>query len=138
MFKIYRYLVFHHFFIALGALFGGAAAIFDPYQPLGVPLELLEGSPFRNYLIPGIILFTVIGLGNLFSALTALKKNEQQGYISSVFSWALMIWIVVQCIMINAVDFLHILYFILGLLGAVLSMRILSEKNAFPANLFRR
>ena len=138
MVKIYRFLAIHHFIIAIGALFGGAAALINPYEPLGVPLELLEGSPFDNYLIPGLILFTIIGVGNLFSSCTAVKSSKHQGYISSVFSWGLMIWIVVQCIMINAIDFLHVLYFILGLLGAVLAMSILYEQRAFPTNLFGR
>ena len=138
MVKIYRFLVVHHFLIAIGALFGGMAAMLDPFEPLGVPHELLDGSPFESYLIPGLILFTVIGLGNLFSAYAAVKRSKHQGYISSVFSWGLMIWIVIQCIMINAIDFLHVLYFVLGLLGAVLAMRILYEQRAFPTNLFGR
>jgi len=138
MVKIYRFLVVHHFLISIGALFGGMAAMLDPFEPLGVPHELLDGSPFDSYLIPGLILFTIIGVGNLFSAYTALKRSKHQGYISSVFSWGLMIWIVVQCIMINTIDYLHVLYFALGLLGAVLAMRILYEQRAFPTNLFRR
>jgi len=138
MVKIYRFLVVHHIIIAIGALFGGLAAIIDPFEPLGVPNELLNGSPFDSYLIPGLILFTVIGVGNLFSAYTATKRSKHQGYISSVFSWGLMIWIVVQCIMINTIDFLHVLYFVLGLLGAFLAMRILYEQRAFPTNLLGR
>lgn len=138
MVKIYQFLAVHHFIIAIGALFGGMAAIIDPFEPLGVPNELLDGSPFDNYLIPGLILFTIIGAGNLIGAYTAVKRSKHQGYISSVFSWALMIWIVVQCIMIDAIDFLHVLYFALGLLGAVLAMLILYEQRVFPTNLFGR
>ena len=132
---IYRILLIIHLFVGVGALFGGAAAIADPHQPLGVPAELLEGSPFGSYLIPGLILFVVIGLGHMLSALTAIKKSEWQGYISSVFSWALMIWIVVQVIIINQVVFLHVLYFFFGLAGAVMAMRILFERRQFPANI---
>lgn len=130
----YRILLIIHLFVGLGALGGGLVAIVDPYKPLGIPVELLEGSPFSNYLVPGLILFVIIGMGHIFSALTVIKKSKWQGYISSVFSWALMIWIVVQCIIINTVEFLHILYFLIGLLGAVLAMRILFEQGQFPAN----
>ncbi len=131
-----RYLCYLHFFIAIGALFGGMAGMLSPYEPLGIPNELLEGSPFSSYFIPSLILFAIIGLGHTFSGLTALKNSKHQGYISSVFSWALMIWIVVQCIIIETVDFLHVLYFILGLIGAVLGFLILAERRQFPANLF--
>lgn len=108
----------------------------NTYEPLGIPNDLLEGSPFSNYFIPSLILFTVIGLGHAFSGLAALKNSKYQGYISSVFSWALMIWIVVQCIIIETVDFLHVLYFILGLIGAGLGFFVLVERRQFPANLF--
>lgn len=123
--RVYRILLCLHLFVGLGAIFGGLAGMLNPYQPLGIPLDLIEGSPFSNYFVPSLILFTVIGLGHLFSDLTAWHRSYQQGYISSVFSWALVIWIVVQCIFMRAVAFPHVLYFLIGLAGAVLAMRII-------------
>lgn len=105
----------------------------NPIDPLGIPLELLEGSPFSNYFIPSLILFTVIGIGHTFSGWAALKNSHYQGYISSVFSWALMIWIVVQCLIMETVAFLHILFFSIGLIGAVLAMLLLFEKSQLVA-----
>lgn len=136
--KLYRFLFILHTFVSVGALFGGIGGMLDPHEPLGIPAELLEGSPFSSYFVPSLILFVVIGLGHGFSALTAKRNSKNQGYISSVFSWALMIWIVVQCIMINTVDFLHVLYFLIGLAGAIVAMRILYEQRLFPANLFQK
>ena len=131
----YRLLFAFHMFVGIGAVGGGLAAIINPQEPLGVPVDALKNSPFSNYLIPGIILFTVIGLGNIISALMFRFKLKIQGYISSVFSWALVIWIVVQCIMLNAIASLHIIFFIIGLIEAVLSMIILYEQRLFPVNL---
>ncbi len=133
-----RFLCYLHFFVGVGALFGGMGGMLNPYDPLGIPAELLEGSPFSSYFFPSLILFTIIGLGHTFSGWAALKNSQYQGYISSVFSWALMIWIVVQCLIINAVDFLHVLYFFIGLIGAVLAMLLLFEKRQFPANLVKK
>ncbi len=127
-----------HFFVGIGALFGGGAAILDPLNPLGVPLAILENSPFENFLIPGLILFLIIGIGSLVSGLMAVSKSDYQGYYSSVSSWALMIWIVVQCLMIRAVAFPHVLFFLIGLAGAVLALSILYDKRQFPANLLRK
>jgi len=132
---IYRLIFALHVFVGIGAMAGGLAAITNPQNPFEMPAETLVNSPFSNFLIPGIILFTIIGLGNVFSALMFCFKSKYQGYISSVFSWALVIWIVVQCIMLNAVAFLHILFFSIGLLQAGLSMIILFERRQFPANL---
>jgi hypothetical protein len=133
--KSHRFLFFLHAFVGLGAISGGLAAILNPQEPLGVSTELLSNSPFNNYLIPGIILFTIIGLGNIISAVTIHFKSRFQGYISSVFSWALVIWIIVQCIMISTIHFLHILYFFIGVIEVVLSTNILFEQNLYPANL---
>ncbi len=136
--RVHVSLVILHLFVGIGALFGGAAAILDPHTPLGMPAEALKYSPFRNYLVPGIILFTVIGIGNVASALMFRFKSKYQGYISGVFSGALVIWIVVQCIMLRAVVFLHVLYFVIGLVGAALSMMLLFEQDLFPANIVKK
>lgn len=127
-----------HYFVGIGALFGGGAAILNPLSPLGVPLDLLINSPFENFLVPGLILFLIIGIGSIISGLMAMLKSNYQGYFSSVSSWALMIWIVVQCFMIRAVAFPHVLYFLIGLAGAVFAFSILDVKQQFPANHLRK
>jgi len=131
----YRLLFALHAFVGLGAMGGGMMAILNPQGPGGMSTDALKNSSFSNFLIPGIILFTVIGLGNVFSAIMILFKSRFQGYISSVFSWALVIWIIVQCIMLNMVISLHVIFFIIGLVQAILSMNILFRQRSFPVNL---
>lgn len=132
---VYRLLFALHIFVGIGAVAGGLAAIINPQEPLGITVESLKYSPFNNYLIPGIILFSIIGLGNIISALMLYIKSRFQGYISSVFSWALVIWIVVQCVMLRSVVLLHILFLIIGLIEAVLSASILFQLRLFPTNI---
>lgn len=132
---VYRFLFSLHVFVGIGAILGGGAAILNPLEPLGMPVDPLKNSPFSNYLIPGIILFFVLGLGNIISALTFYFRSKFQGYISSIFSWALVIWIVVQCIMLNDVVFLHVLFFIIGLIQASLSIILLFQQRLFPTNI---
>lgn len=133
--RIYRLLFALHVFVGIGAIGGGVATFINSENPLGMSAKYLKNSPFHNYLIPGIILFTIIGLGNIISALMFRWNLKFQGYASSVFSWALVIWIVVQCIMLEAVAFPHVLFFCIGLVQAALSMTILFEKRQFPANI---
>lgn len=133
--KVYKILFALHLFVGIGAIAGGLAAITNPYEPLGMPIDLLKNSPFSNYLIPGIILFTIIGIGNIFSALAFRFKLKLQGYISSIFSFALVIWIIIQCIILNTIAFLHGLFFLIGIIQAVLSISILIDKRLFPANI---
>lgn len=136
--KVYRILFSLHIFVGIGGMAGGLAAIMNPQSPLGMPVESLKNSPFKDYFIPGVILFTIIGLGNLMSALILHRKTRYQGYISSVFSWALVIWILVQCIMLKAVAFLHILFFVIGLIQAILALSMLFEKELFPTNIIKK
>ena len=134
--KLYRFLFCLHIFVGIGAIFGGLASILNPQEPLGVTAESMPNFPFANFLIPGIILFTIIGLGSIISALAIIFKSKYHGYISCVFSFALMIWIIVQCIMISLLTFLHVLYFLFGLIGVVLSVIILLNLGLFPTNIF--
>ncbi len=130
-----RSLFWLHLFVGIGAIAGGLAAITNPLAPMGMPVEALKKSPFTSYLIPGIILFTVIGVGNVFSAIMFRFKLRFQGYISSIFSWALVIWIIIQCIMLQAVVALHVIFFIIGLIQGILSTIILFDKRLFPTNI---
>jgi hypothetical protein len=132
---VYRLLFALHLFVGIGALFGGAVAVINPYKPLGVTVEALKNSPFDNYLIPGIILLVILGVGNVFSALVMRARSRFQGYISSVFSWAIMIWIVVQCIILEVVAAPHVVYFMIGAVMALLSALLLFEQRLFPANI---
>lgn len=136
--KAYRLLFSLHLFVGVGAIAGGLAMVLNPQEPLGVSVELLENSPFSSYLIPGIILFMIIGLGNLVSALIFRFHFSFQGYISGVFSVALVIWIIVQCIMIQTIHFLHILFFTIGLIKAILSLIIVIDHDVFPSKLIKK
>jgi len=62
-------------FLGLGAIGGGGVLIVSPSGRLfGMPLSMLNKSPFADFLIPGIILFTVLGLVPCLVAYAMLKK----------------------------------------------------------------
>lgn len=132
--KIRTALMILQSFVGIGAIAGGLAAIVNPNNPMGITLDTLVNSPFSNFLIPGIILFAIIGIGSIASAIALALDFRFQGFVSSVFSWALVIWIVVQCIMLNEIIPLHIIFFSIGLVEAALSAIILFKQRMFPAN----
>ena len=50
-------------FLAIGAIGGGIVLIISPKGELiGLPLSEFKNMPFDSYLIPGIILFSVLGV----------------------------------------------------------------------------
>ena len=70
-------------FIGLGAVGGGLGLILKPSGAiLGLPLELLESSPFSTYLVPGIVLLAVNGLGSLAGAAATFARYRHAGEIA--------------------------------------------------------
>lgn len=134
--KIYRILFGIHIFVGVGALAGGLMAILNPQSPGGMSVDQLKNSPFTTYLIPGLILFAIIGIGNIMSAISMHFKSRYQGYISCIFSLALVFWIIIQCIMIQAIVHLHVIFFIIGIIQTFLSVLIIINQRLFPVNFF--
>lgn len=56
-------LIFLLLFNAIGAFYGSYMLIADPAGvEIGLPPGMLEGSPFHNYLVPGLVLLLVNGV----------------------------------------------------------------------------
>jgi len=120
-------------FVGIGALFGGAIAIIDPYEALmGISTELLKKGPFTNFLIPGLFLFIVIGLGHLLSFWFVKRRMKFHPYLSGAMGCILMAWIVIQCYIIEIINILHIIYFIIGMIEGIISLYMLIKLRLFP------
>jgi len=103
-------------FIGLGALGGGVLLVKDPSgSTLGLPLSFLEGSPFRDFLIPGIFLLTVNGIGSMIGAALTFTRRRYAQELAIVLGAILVLWIVIQVIIIRSFSWMHMLYFILGI-----------------------
>ena len=124
-----KLLIFLHAFVGIGALFGGGGAVLNPNNPMGISVDVLKNSPFSNFLIPGIILLVVIGFGNLFAAAVLYYDYKYNMYISHLLGLTLVGWIVVQCIMMRTINILHTIYFIIGAVESVLSLKIIMNKK---------
>ncbi|WP_320127398.1 hypothetical protein [uncultured Sphaerochaeta sp.] len=135
--KLDRTSLILHTFIGIGAMAGGSACLLNPMNPLGAPSEMLRNSPFTTFLIPGILLFSVIGLGNILCAFLVAKRWGYRGYASGIAGGALIIWIIVQCIMIQSIVFLHWLFFFLGIVQACLAFAQLFSMDQFPASFIK-
>ncbi len=102
-------------FIGLGALGGGFMLVRDPSgSALELPMSLLEGSPFPDFLIPGMFLFAVNGVGSMIGAGLSFTRRRYAQEIAIVLGAILIAWIVIQVVIISSFHWLHVLYFILG------------------------
>ena len=93
--------------LAVDAIVGGVLLIADPAGGLlGMPVSLLEGSPFRDYLVPGLILFGLLGVVPL-AVVAGVWFRPRWAYVQRLGmhgEWlaaigggaALIVWILVQ------------------------------------------
>ncbi len=124
-----------HIFIGIGALAGGFAAVSNPESPMGISPEMLKNGPFDDFLIPGLFLMVVLGLGNLIATAFTLKQHRWWPYISGGMGDILVLWIVIQCFILFTIAGLHIIFFILGAIQSLLAIGVIYQKKLFPMNL---
>jgi hypothetical protein len=113
------------FFNGLSGLAGGFGLISDPTAAsLGMELRWLEGTPFQNFLIPGIVLFVINGIGNTVAAILSIRKTRHFELTGIVLGVVMMTWIISQVSFIGYKNFLQPLYFSSGLIQALLGIII--------------
>ena len=122
-----RLLIAVEFVLALTALPAGLMMIFDPLTggSLSLDASWLEGSPFDDYLVPGLFLAGVIGLGNLTAATLLLGRWLYAGEMSLAMGVVVTTWIVVQATIIPFSAFQPVVF----ALGALIFVLALQERR---------
>lgn len=111
-------------FNGIGAVYGSWHLITDPTgESIKMPLSLLQYSTFKNFFIPGIVLFVANGLIS-FVAVGFLNKKSYPVAVA-VQGCILFGWICVQVIMLRSIWALHIVCGLVGLclIGIVFCLR---------------
>lgn len=128
--KVFRYItMLLLLFNGISALFGGYVLIDDPTGGgMQMPVELMKTGPFKDYLIPGIYLFSVLGVGSLL-ALAMLIFNVRY-HARAVFleGIATIIWIVTQMIIVQDIVLLQIVYLSVGAVLVLCSVSFNSQR----------
>ena len=121
---------------AVGAMAGGGALVAAPDGGImKMPVSYLAGSPFHDYLVPGIVLFVVLGLGPLLTAVALLRRpaggrlavlnpfprQHWAWTLSGVVGVGLLIWIAVESTIIPF-SFLQPLYAAVGAVIVALTL----------------
>jgi len=127
--KHFKLLGYLQIFIGMGAVAGGLPLLLDPSgTSQGLTLETLANTPFQNFLIPGILLFLVNGVGSLISSYFSFKFKPEAGILGIIFGIALMVWIGFQLYIMGYASWLQPFYFAMGTFEVILGFLIYSKK----------
>jgi len=117
-------------FLGLTGLWGGYELITDPTgESLKLPFELIEATPFKDYLIPGIALFCGIGILSLLITWLVVKRRKYYPSYILLQGVILILWLTSE-LALN-VDFFfpqtHITYYVMGFLLVLIGWKL--KKN---------
>lgn len=109
--------------LGVTGLAGGAQFLLDPSGGIvGIPTSELAGSPFQHFLVPGLLLFTVLGVYPLV-VLFALARARAWAWPATVsVGLALVVWIVVEGFVIGfgeRMQYPHLVQGVAIVLGAL-------------------
>lgn len=112
-------------FIAVTSFLSGILMISNPDGGiLNLQLSLLNGTPFKDFTIPGILLAILVGGVNLLAVFFNLQRHRNR------YNWALAGgiittgWIIIQMILIGAFHWLHALYLVIGILVILIAYQL--------------
>src|ERR1700730_1426330 len=113
---IARLAVVLEIFLGIDALFGGGVFILVPDgHLLGMTTRTLAGSPFRSYLVPGIILIAVVGVAPLLAAAITVRRQAIAPFAAVAVGLTLIGWISVEMVVLAGLGSLAwTFYLVLG------------------------
>jgi hypothetical protein len=138
-----KVLIWLQFFLGFGAVVSGALMMLSPDGSLmKMPLSVIEGSPFKSFFFPGLVLFTLLGVYPLGVAYGLWKspgwnwpdvinpiKNTHWSWAGSLASGVIVIiWLSAELIWAS-LSFLHVIYYVWS--GAIILLSLLPATRLF-------
>ena len=120
-------------FIALFcSIIGITMATVPPGQSINPSLSLLGPTPFKNFILPGIILAVVVGGINLVAVIANIRHRDKHYSLTLAGGLILTSWIVAQILLIHAANWIHYMLLACGLIIIILSLRLREKTKPEP------
>ena len=112
-------------FVAVTSLLSGLLMISNPDgEVFNLSIRLLNGTPFRDFKIPGILLTTLVGITNLIATLFIIIRQQKRYSWSLAAGISLCGWVIAEIAMIDTQYWLHFIYLTTGILIILVSLRL--------------
>jgi hypothetical protein len=112
-------------FIAITTLFAGIILMSVPDgSMLRLPISLLHSTVFKDFRLPGFLLFLFVGGINFLAAFNLLINNKKR------FNWTLLagiitvLWVMIQWMLIGNTMLTDLVYFFAGASIVLLSLQL--------------
>ncbi len=116
-------------FVALGAIPAGLSMIITPDgSNIGMSISILNNSPFNDFFIPGIVLFSVNGLLNIIGAVFTFSRYRYYQPVGLLLGSFLTIWIFIQIYLIGLIHFLQPAYIAIGIMEIYFSLSLRKKR----------
>lgn len=113
---------------AAGCLVGGSFLVAAPDGGLmDMPVHIMHGV-FRDFFIPGLLLFG-LGLLSLFAFISKLRKTPSSWLHANIALWGLAIWFTVEIAILLDVHWLHFMWGLPVLLGGVMTIPMIERET---------
>ncbi len=112
-------------FVAVTATVSGILLMANPDgRTFNMPLTLLNGTPFKSFLIPGMILTIAVGAVNMLAFFHYYKEYKYMYDWTLAGGIMLTLWSIVQMILLQSFFWLQIFYLGIGILIILLSFQL--------------
>ena len=108
-------------FIGIGGIGGGILMVIDPSGAgIGLKQNILAGSPFTDFLIPGLTLLSFNGIFVLVAAILSFIKFRWAGELGILFGIWLIGFMAAEIWWVGLTSFLQYLFPITGIVELIL------------------
>lgn len=123
--------------VGITALWGGIELMGWPRggaPRFDMPLSVLDRTPFRDFFVPGLLLFFCVGLSNLIAGVRVLRRHRGAERLAFVSGGVLTVWIVTEMGMLRSARGMEWLYLAAGLVIMAVALWLRRSASRRPAH----
>jgi hypothetical protein len=116
--------------VGVGAVYGGVGLLVDA-EALGAEQSWLEGTPFPDYRLPGVVLLVGIGGGMLATVLATVLRSRFAGLAALAMGVTLLVWGAVETLTVGYQGAGQIVLLGLFVVGPAVPLIVIGRRATF-------